>query len=159
MLFKLQIRRTSLPAENFPEKDFVSLKSQPKDMSIASGKPTLSIVATFEGLVLLDGPHVVCEVSPGFEPTAVGFSPNGSEALVGDAQGRLHVFSVNASSMTELSVLEKHRAAITAIEFSPDGCLFASADGKPEVVVWDSVTKEVRSFLLFSASFSFPVVF
>lgn len=75
--------------------------------------------------------------------TASVIAPDGSEAIVGGQDGKLHIYSVSGDSLTEEATLEKHRGPISVIRYSPDFSMFASADLNREAVVWDRTSKEV----------------
>jgi len=117
--------------------------SQPKDLSLALDSPELAIVAIESGVVLLKGSKILSTVKLDFVVTAAALSPDGSEAIVGGQDGKLRIYSVSGDTVTEQSVLEKHRGAITVIKYSPDVSMFASADLNREAVVWDRASKEV----------------
>lgn len=137
--------------------------SQPKDLSVAVQKPEIVLVATDSGVVMLRGNKVASTINVGYTVSALAIAPDGSEAIVGGQDGKLHIYSVNGDSLTEEAVLEKHRGAITVIHYSPDASMFASADTNREAVVWDRVTREVEilftpCYVLFVIMFN-PVVF
>ncbi|KAA3476027.1 66 kDa stress protein [Gossypium australe] len=71
-------------------------------------------------------------------------APDGSEAIVGGQDGKLHVFCIVGDTLKEEAVLEKHRGAITVIRYSPDFSMFASGDANREAIVWDRVSREVK---------------
>lgn len=113
------------------------------DLSLALSSPELALVSTESGVVLLDSLKVMLKIDLGFTVTACAIAPDGSEAIVGGQNGKLHIYSISGNTLTEEMVLEKHRGSITVIQYSPDVSMFASADGNREAVVWDSVSKEV----------------
>lgn len=121
----------------------VDIGSQPKNVSLAISSPGLSLVSIDSGVVLLNGGNILSTVNLGFTVTACTISPDGSEAIVGGQDGKLHVYSVSGDTLKEEAVLEKHRGAITVIQYSPDVSMFASADGFHESVVWDRTSREV----------------
>ncbi|KAM7486931.1 hypothetical protein LguiA_002940 [Lonicera macranthoides] len=124
--------------------DSVDIGSQPKDISLALDSPELALVAIETGVVLLCGTKVVSTTNLGFTVTACTITPDGSEAIVGGQDGKLHLYSVNGDTLEELTVLEKHRGPITVIRYSPDVSMFASGDSNREAVVWDRATREVK---------------
>ena len=84
----------------------------------------------------------------GFAVSASAISPDGSEAIIGGQDGRLHIYSVSGDTLTEEAVLEKHRGAISAIHYSPDVSMFASGDANREAIVWDRISREVNFLTL-----------
>ncbi|XP_020225533.1 actin-interacting protein 1-2 isoform X1 [Cajanus cajan] len=142
--FDNKVFRVPLQGDNFGPADTVDVGSQPKDVSLALNSPELAIIAIESGIVLLNGSKVVSTINLGFTVSAATISPDGSEAIVGGQDGKLRIYSVSGDTVKEVSVLEKHRGAITAIRYSPDVSMFASADMNREAVVWDRVSKEVK---------------
>jgi WD40 repeat protein len=78
-----------------------------------------------------------------YSATSAGLAPDGKEAAVGASDGKVRVYKVSGDSLVEEAVLEKHRGPITAVRYSPDGALIATADQNREAVVWDRVSREV----------------
>lgn len=137
--------------------EILDVGSQPKDLSLALDHPELAIVAIESGVVLLSGSKVLSTVKLDFTVTAAAISPDGSEAIVGGQDGKLRIYSVSGDTITEQTVLEKHRGAITVIKYSPDVTMFASADLNREAVVWDRASKEVTLDFGSSHIPSFPL--
>lgn len=105
--------------------------------------PKLVLVAIATGVVLLEGTKVLSTVDLGFSATACTISPDGSEAVVGGEDGKLHIYSISGNSFKEEAVLDKHRGAITVVRYSPDVSMIASGDVNREAVVWDRASREV----------------
>ncbi|KAK0573076.1 hypothetical protein LWI29_002644 [Acer saccharum] len=142
--FDNKVWRVPLSDGECGEAEHVDIGSQPMDVSLAFSSPGLALVSTDTGVVLLNGAKVVSNINLGFPVTACAIAPDGSEAIVGGQDGKLHVYSASGDTLKEEAVLEKHRGAITVIEYSPDVSMFASADGFHESVVWDRASKEVK---------------
>ncbi|KAL2324208.1 hypothetical protein Fmac_023266 [Flemingia macrophylla] len=142
--FDNKVFRVPLEGDNFGPGDTVDVGSQPKDVSVALNSPELALIAIESGIVLLNGSKIVSTINLGFTVSAATISPDGSEAIVGGQDGKLRIYTVSGDTVKKESVLEKHRGAITAIRYSPDFSMFASADLNREAVVWDRVSKEVK---------------
>jgi WD40 repeat protein len=139
----MKVFRVPLHGDNFGPAEHVDVGSQPKDLSLALNSPEVALVAIESGIVVLKGSKILSTINLGFVVTASAISPDGTEAIVGGQDGKLHIYSVSEDKLTEQSVLEKHRGAITVIRYSPDVSMFASGDVNREAVVWDRVSKEV----------------
>jgi WD repeat-containing protein 1 (actin-interacting protein 1) len=139
----MQVYRVPLQGDNFGPAEHVDVGSQPKDLGLALNSPKLALIAIESGVVLLNGSNIVTTVNLGFVVTASTISPDGSEAIVGGQDGKLHIYSISGDTLTEQTVLEKHRGAISVIRYSPDVSMFASADLNREAVVWDCASREV----------------
>lgn len=138
-----QIWRVSLQGDQCGDADCVDIGSQPKDLSLSLLSPELALVSTDSGVVILHGTNVVSTINLGFPVAASVISPDGSEAIIGGQDGKLHIYSVIGDTLKEEAVLEKHRGAITVIRYSPDVSMFASGDANREAVVWDRASREV----------------
>lgn len=139
----IQVMRVSLQGDQCGDGLLVDVGSQPKDLSLALLSPELAVIAIDSGVVLLQGTKVISTVNLGFTVTASAISPDGTEAIIGGQDGKLHIYSITGDMLTEQAVLEKHRGAISVISYSPNVSMFASADLNREAIVWDRATREV----------------
>lgn len=139
----IQVMRIALQGDHCGEGVLVDVGGQPKDLSLALLSPKLALVAIDSGVVLLQDTKVVSTINLGFSVTASAISPDGTEAIIGGQDGKLHIYSINGDTLTEEAVLEKHRGAISVIRYSPDVSMFASGDLNREAVVWDRASREV----------------
>ncbi|OAY29213.1 actin-interacting protein 1-2 [Manihot esculenta] len=142
--FDNKVRRIPLNGDECGPTEQIDIGSQPKDLSLATDSPGVALVSIDSGVVLLKDLKVVSNIKLGFTVTASVIAPDGSEAIVGGQDGKLHIFSISGDNLTEEAVLEKHRGAISVIRYSPDFSMFASGDLNREAVVWDRVSKEVK---------------
>ncbi|KAF7827694.1 actin-interacting protein 1-2-like [Senna tora] len=142
--FDNKVWRVPLQGDDFGPAEHIDVGSQPKDLNLALKSPALALVAIESGIVLLNGLKVISTHNLGFTVSASAISPDGSQAIVGGQDGKLHIYSVSGDQITEEKVLEKHRGAISVIKYSPDVTMFASADLNREAVVWDLDSKEVK---------------
>ncbi|KAJ4961455.1 hypothetical protein NE237_021365 [Protea cynaroides] len=142
--FDNKVRRIPLLEYQCGEAESIDVGSQPKDLSLALLCPELALISTDSGVVLLRGSEIVSTINLGFAVTAATISPDGREAIVGAQDGKLHVYSIKGDTLTEETVLEKHRGALSVIRYSPDASMFASGDLNREAVVWDRVSREVK---------------
>lgn len=140
-----QVWRVPFNGDQCGDADSVDIGSQPKDLSLALHSPELALVSTDSGIVMLRGTKIVSTINLGFPVTASVIAPDGSEAIIGGQDGKLHIYSITGDTLTEDAVLEKHRGAVTVIRYSPDVSMFASGDANREAVVWDRASREVIS--------------
>ncbi|TYJ49887.1 hypothetical protein E1A91_A01G167100v1 [Gossypium mustelinum] len=139
-----KVWRISLDQDKAGDAEHIDVGSQPKDLSQAINSPDLAFVSLDSGVVLLKDMQILSNINLGFSVTASVIAPDGSEAIVGGHDGKLHIYSVSGDSLTEEATLEKHRGPISVIRYSPDFSMFASADLNREAVVWDRTSKEVK---------------
>lgn len=142
--FDNKIRRVSLHGDQCGDAEAIDIGSQPKDFSVALSSPELVLVSIDSGVVMLRGTKVVSTINLGFTVTASVVSSDGSEAIIGGQDGKLHIYSISGDTLVEEAVLEKHRGAISVIRYSPDFSMFASGDVNREAVVWDRASRDVK---------------
>ena len=135
--------RVPLNGDQCGDAESIDVGSQPNAIHYALESPELALISTDSGVVLLRGTKVASTTNLGFTVSASAISPNGSEAIVGGQDGKLHIYCIEGDTLKEEAVLEKHRGAITVISYSPDLSMFASADANREAVVWDRASREV----------------
>ncbi|TKY61044.1 66 kDa stress protein [Spatholobus suberectus] len=142
--FDNKIQRVSLHGDQCGDAEAIDIGSQPKDLSVALLSPELALVSIDSGVVMLRGTKIVSTINLGFIVSASAVSPDGSEAIIGGQDGKLHIYSISGDTLVEEAVLEKHRGAISVIRYSPDVSMFASGDVNREAVVWDHTSREVK---------------
>ncbi|QCD85425.1 transcriptional coactivator HFI1/ADA1 [Vigna unguiculata] len=142
--FDNKIRRVSLHGDQCGDAEAIDIGNQPKDLSVALLSPELALVSIDSGVVMLRGTKIVSTINLGFVVTASAVSPDGSEAIIGGQDGKLHIYSISGDTLVEEAVLEKHRGAISVIRYSPDVSMFASGDLNREAIVWDRASHEVK---------------
>eukprot|EP00850_Spirogloea_muscicola_P011417 SM000071S21041 [mRNA] locus=s71:5779:8092:+ [translate_table: standard] len=138
------VRWTAMPAEQFDEGAAVALGGQPTGLAVAAAHPNLVLCTTAAGLVLLQGGSVAARMAIGYAGTAVALSPDGTQAAVGGADGKIRVYGVAGDALVEETALERHRGQITTLRYSPDGLMLASGDQNRETVVWHVATRELK---------------
>ncbi|CAI8619991.1 unnamed protein product [Vicia faba] len=142
--FDNKIQRISLHGDQCGDAEAIDIGTQPKDFSIALSSPELVLVSIDSGVVMLRGTKVVSTINLEFTVSASIVSPDGSEAIIGGQDGKLHLYSISGDTLVEEAVLEKHRGAVSVIRYSPDFSMFASGDVNREAVVWDRATRDVK---------------
>eukprot|EP00249_Psilotum_nudum_P016177 c25697_g1_i1 orf=328-2154(-) len=138
-----KLRKTPLPGNQYGDSELTDLKALPNDLDVALGFSELAIVATDAGVVLIRGSTVASISNMNYVATAAAVSPDGTEAVVGSQTGRLYIYTIRGDTLTQDAILERHRGAITAVRFSPDGSMFCSGDANREAVVWDRISREI----------------
>jgi len=108
----------------------------------------LAVVATAKGIILArKGRGVLsCTSLPGTPACIAAVAPDGCQVVAGCDDGVIRVFSVAGDDALLQSepLPARHRGAITALAFAPNGLLLASVDANRELVVWDRATREPR---------------
>ncbi|KAI0514331.1 hypothetical protein KFK09_010366 [Dendrobium nobile] len=142
--FDNKVHRLPLNESQCGQAEPIDVGFQPNNLRFILKCPDLAFVSTDSGLVLLRGTAVASTVNLGYAATASAVSPDGSEAIVGSQDGKLRIYAIERDMFKEETVLEKHRGAITFIQYSPDASMFASSDANREAVVWDRALREVK---------------
>ncbi|KAH0855089.1 hypothetical protein HID58_020501 [Brassica napus] len=125
-LMLIQISRISYQDGQVTNEESIGVGNQPNDLSLAPLSPGLLLVAFESGVVFLRGEQVVSTINLGFTVTALAVTPDGTEAIVGGQDGKLHLYSVNGDSLTEEAVLRDTEAP------------------SAEAVVWDRASREMQ---------------
>jgi WD40 repeat protein len=143
-----QFRRVALPGDAYAEAEPVDLGILPRDLDVAAKCPEITIVPTETAIFLLHKSTIVSKTEVSYIATAAALSPDGTEAIVGGQDGKLYIYAVKGDTLTQEAILERHRGEITAVRYSPDGSMIASADQNREALIWDQVTREVRFIII-----------
>ncbi|CAM6029459.1 unnamed protein product [Sphagnum balticum] len=136
--------RVMLSGNTYGDTEATDLELQPQDLDVTLSSSDVVVVPTKASIIILHGSTVISKTDVGYQPSAAAISPDGSEIVVGGQDGKLYIYSVKGDTLIQESVLERHRGALTAVRFSPDGTMIASGDQNREAVVWDRGTREVK---------------
>jgi len=72
---------------------------------------------------------------------------------VGATDNNIYLFARDGDALRPTATLQRHRAPITALAFSPDGASLASADAAKEALVWSRSAREViKSKMVFHSA-------
>lgn len=134
------VRFTSISSKTYSDDHKIVLDSPVQDVAVGNSS-ALAVAVTLGEIVLIRDKKVASKVAAAWSPKAVAISKDESEVLVGGEDNLIHVFSLSGNTLSEKSKVEGHRGPLTAIEYSHDGNLFASADKNREIFVWDAKTK------------------
>lgn len=144
LLFPItQIRRVSLQGYQCGDANSIDISSQPKDLSLALLSPEIALSTTDSGVLMLRGAKVVSTINHGFDVTASVVALDGSEAIIGGPDGKLHIYSITGDIFVGEAVLEKHQGAVSFIRYSPLVSMFASGNLNREAIVQHCVSREV----------------
>ncbi|KAI9333062.1 WD40-repeat-containing domain protein [Zopfochytrium polystomum] len=120
----------------------VATEGVPNALSVRG--PYSAFVTGSGRVTLLKDGALAFSKSFSWTPTAVDISPDTKTVVVGDEDRKLHVFSFDGQQITEVTTLENNRGQITALAFSPDGSLLASADRERSILVFDTASWTVK---------------
>lgn len=123
-----------------------SIGGQPSALAV-DGQGTQYVAAASEVHVIQDSKKVA-SVSV---PSAAGSAAISSQSLlaVGCADSKVYLFSTSSSPSAlkahSVPALDKNRAAITALSFSPDGSLLAAGDSNGKIQVYSLPSGELKT--------------
>jgi WD40 repeat protein len=121
----------------------VDLGFQPLDVS-ACADTGLAVAVGSQSLSVLRDGEVVCMRQMPCKTGACAISTDGTEVAAGGDDGKIRIFALEGGALREEAALDKHRGAVTALAYSPDGTMLASGDANREAVVWARDTREVK---------------
>jgi len=99
-------------------------------------KNGVTVAASMKSIYVIQGGSAK-QVSCSFQPTCVAVSNDGSEAVVGGDDNKIHLFTLGGSP-AEKSAFEGHRGPISSLQYSPDGTKIASGGKDRNVMVWST---------------------
>ncbi len=112
------------------------LSSQPS--TLARGTFLVVVIVTSGLFLYSDGSHSLEEISLPYEPFSVAVSRDDALVAVGDRQGDIHIYEVSNGRLNhKLSVKGAHFKGVSALAFSSDASLLASADVR-DVCIWNA---------------------
>jgi WD40 repeat protein len=98
-----------------------------------------------QSVVVLRNGRTASTLNVSFQPTSVAISPDSRTVAVGGKDNKVHLYALNGDNLSETRVLDKHRGALTAVEFSPSGEFLATADSeKRDIIVWNTSDYSVK---------------
>lgn len=122
----------------------VDLKAQPKGLALTPAYPELQFVITSSNILVIQDGEIASTTAAGYTPVSLAVSPDGAYVAVGGTDKKIYVYSFSdKKTLTQLHVLRESTAAVSALAFSPDSQILASADsGRGEVRLHDPKTGE-----------------
>jgi WD40 repeat protein len=124
--------------------DAVSTDSSPQDIAV-SRDASLTVAVTLKSVVVLRNGRTASTLNVNFQPTSVAISPDAHTVAVGGKDNKVHIYALNGDNLSETRVLDKHRGALTAVEFSPSGEYLATSDSeKRDIIVWNTSDYSVK---------------
>ncbi|KAJ3050240.1 WD repeat-containing protein 1 [Rhizophlyctis rosea] len=79
-----------------------------------------------------------------YSPLSVAISPDGGEAAIGGEDNKVYIYTIAGTQLTQKSVLESNRGAVTSLAYSPNGVFLAAADTARNIIVYDAKSGEVK---------------
>jgi WD repeat-containing protein 1 (actin-interacting protein 1) len=126
-------------------KKVVPLPGQPKGVALSTADPSTCIVVTSAAIIVVTGggEAVAAPVPAPYGPTCIDISSDGKRVFVGGSDKRVHVYSLDAGSLSPIGDTREAGAAISVISLSPDSKLLAVGDALKEVFLFNADTRDV----------------
>ena len=130
-----------------PPQDASTIQLPGAPSSVGVSDSGLSVVVTTKGVALASKEKGILSVEPVAKATVASITADGTEVAVGCEDGSLRLYAVKGGSSLELTapLPAKHRGAVTAMRYSPNGKLLATADADRAVYIWDVAARETKA--------------
>jgi WD40 repeat protein len=130
-----------------PPQDVSTIQLPGAPSSLGVSHESLSVVVTTKGVVLASKDKGILSVEPVAKATVASITADGTEVAVGCEDGTLRLYAVKGVISLELTapLPAKHRGALTAVRYSPNGKLLATADADRAVYIWDVAARETKA--------------
>jgi WD40 repeat protein len=122
----------------------VATNGQPNSVA-ASPSSDVVAVATSVGVAIYRGASLdlVAEISTDYDTRSLDLFGE-SEVAVGGADSKIHIYSLEGSTLKEVKVIDGIRGAVMCVGYSPDGRYLAAGDTQREVYMWTRGDWEVH---------------
>lgn len=119
----------------------VSTSSQPKGSA-----------ASANGVVVIAGANGIDIISNGtkthhattYTPSGAAISADASHVAVGAEDGKVHLYTLSSSTLTETHAFTNNRSAVTALAFDPQLSLLAAGESSGKIQVYDLASKSLK---------------
>jgi WD40 repeat protein len=125
----------------------VDLGVQPTGLDVAKSDGQFVVVVAGENVIVLRNGSIVSKEKLKFFANAVAVNPSATEVAIGGKDNKIHVYTVSGNSLTPKTEYAQHRGEVTALSYSHDGSLLASADSNREVLVWRNGKAEISGWV------------
>jgi len=130
----------------------ISLGAKPFDLNVAANEPGLAVAGTFDQKVhVIRHGRIASSKSVSYTPQALAVSTDSRQVAVGGDNNNVYLYPLSGDNLGSETVLTGHRGAITAIEYSPNGRLLATADKNREILVWENGAVKIKDWVYHTA--------
>jgi len=109
------------------------------------------IASALEHVAVIKGGKVAFKLDIKYNATAVAVSSNQKEVAVGGKDFKIYLYKLEGDKLSPTKTLERHRGAITRLEYSPDGRYLAVGDANREVIVWENGEPKITGWVFHTA--------
>lgn len=109
---------------------------------MSPANPSLVVVVTSSFIKVFNRSVVVHEEAVSYTPTCVAINSEGNTIAVGGQDKRVHFYAMSATGSLEAAgETDEVGAALSVLEFSPDGTTIATGDATREVRLYSVADK------------------
>uniref|UniRef100_S4PG38 Actin-interacting protein 1 n=2 Tax=Pararge aegeria TaxID=116150 RepID=S4PG38_9NEOP len=114
--------------------DATPLGAQPRALDHLADED-LTIVATVKELAVIVGTSKQSTLPINYEPSCVTIDPKSKHVAVGGADSKVHIYSLQGTSLTPVTELT-HLGAITDARYSPDSTYLVACDSNRKLILY-----------------------
>ncbi|NXP66789.1 WDR1 protein, partial [Chloropsis cyanopogon] len=129
------VRYTNLSKRDYSGQDAVKMDVQPKCLAVGPGGYTV-VLCIGQVVLMKDKKKCFAIDDLGYEPEAVAIHPTGSTAAVGGADGNVHLYSIQGTSLKSDDKTLEAKGPVTDLAYSHDGAFLAVCDANKVVTVF-----------------------
>ncbi|KAJ1023592.1 hypothetical protein NDA16_003209 [Ustilago loliicola] len=135
------VRQISPTEGKYSSNAAVSLSSQPKGS--AASTSGVVVVAGANGIDIISNGSKTTH-STTYTPCSTAISADASLVAIGAEDGKVHLYSLSSTTLTETHVFSNNRSAVTALAFDPQLSLLAAGESSGKIQVYDLASKTLK---------------
>jgi len=140
------VRITPLNGRKYSS-EAIPLDSTPSDIAVGKKDLKLIVVAILDSVVVIKDGKVSYKQPVKFQPTCVALNPDENQIAVGGKDNNIYTYSFSGGKLSEGPVLKGHRGPLSAVSYSPNGKMLASADHNREILVWENNQVKIQGWV------------
>ncbi|XP_074064951.1 WD repeat-containing protein 1-like isoform X2 [Macrotis lagotis] len=129
------VHYTNLIQRDYSGQSGVKLDIQPKCVAIGPGGNAV-VVCIGQMVLMKDQKKCFTIDDPSYEPEVVAVHPSGSTAAMGGADGNVHLYSLQGTTLKHEDKLLRAKGRVTDLAYSYDGAFLAVCDAGKVVTVF-----------------------
>ena len=119
----------------------VATSSQPKGS--AASQSGVVVIAGANGIdIIQDGTKTHHPTQ--YTPSAAAISADAAQVAIGAEDGKVHLYTLSSSTLTESTTFTNNRSAVSALAFDPQLSLLAAGESNGKIQVYDLASKTLK---------------
>lgn len=120
----------------------VSTSSQPKGS--AASQNGVVVIAGANGIDIISSDNTKTHHATTFTPSSATISADASLVAIGAEDGKVHLYTLSSSNLTETHTFTNNRSSVTALAFDPQLSLLAAGESNGKIQVYDLASKTLK---------------